>query len=85
MNRPVRSPRISVGLECAAALAPAGNTTLGAGGREGGRGLRRRWLAAEQVLGEGMGGTNVDVTSPPSIVVGGVGGHGHGEPVGAPL
>lgn len=35
VNRPVRSPRISVGLECAAALAPAGDTTLGAGGREG--------------------------------------------------
>ncbi|KAI3366088.1 hypothetical protein L3Q82_009915, partial [Scortum barcoo] len=41
VNRPVRSPRISVGLECAVALALAGDTTLGAGceaGREGGGG-----------------------------------------------
>lgn len=32
VNRPVRSPRISVGLECAVALALAGDTTLGGGG-----------------------------------------------------
>ncbi|KAK2857075.1 hypothetical protein Q5P01_005810 [Channa striata] len=31
VNRPVRSPRISVGLECVVAL--AGDTTLGVGGR----------------------------------------------------
>lgn len=29
VNRPVRSPRISVGLECAVAPAPLGDTTLG--------------------------------------------------------
>ncbi len=48
VNRPVRSPRISVGLECAVALALAGDTTLGAGA---GGGLWWWWLAAEQVLG----------------------------------
>ncbi|KAG8004468.1 hypothetical protein GBF38_008701 [Nibea albiflora] len=35
VNRPVRSPRISVGLECAVALALDGDTTLGAGGGGG--------------------------------------------------
>lgn len=47
VNLPVRSPRISVGLECAVALALAlaEDTTLGVGGRE------LWWLAAEQVLG----------------------------------
>lgn len=41
VNRPVRSPRISVGQECTVAL----DTTVGAGGSGGG-------AAAEQVLGE---------------------------------
>lgn len=49
MNRPVRSPRISVGLECA--VAPAGDTTLGVSGGEGG-GCSGGLSAAEQVLGE---------------------------------
>ncbi|KAL7369501.1 hypothetical protein ABVT39_000594 [Epinephelus coioides] len=47
VNRPVRSPRISVGLECAVALAMARDTTLGVGREEEGL----WWLAAEQVLG----------------------------------
>lgn len=80
MNQPVRSPRISVGLECAVAPALVGDTTLGDAGREGG-------LVAEQVLALGVGrGDNVDVTSLPPIVVGGdMDTEGHREPVAAPL
>lgn len=65
MNRPVRSPRISVGLECAVALALAGDTTLGGRGGIGGGCRRSRCSLRER------GGNNVDVMSPPPIVVGG--------------
>lgn len=48
MNRPVRSPRISVGQECGAALAPARDTTT----RAGGGGEEGVAVAGEQVLSE---------------------------------
>lgn len=75
MNQPVRSPRISVGLECAAVLALVGDSTLG-GLAGGGGGLSRCSLRER-------GGDNVDVTSLPPIVAGGdMDTEGHREPVG---
>lgn len=67
MNRPVRSPRISVGQECGAALAPARDTTVGAGG-SGEEGVA---VAGEQVLSE-----EIMLMSHPLRVVGGVGQRG---------
>lgn len=69
VNRPVRSPRISVGLECAVALALAGDTTLGGGG--GALVVVAGWAGARL----GRGGKIMLMSCPRHPLW--LGGHGH--------